>query len=190
MTHTGVHRWRLPALCGTVLLVAAGCSGPSATHRAAGAANARPVVPVTASPSSVSPAPSAAPGGAADAPCSFKLITTDLPVWARQGFHGPPYNAFPFVTTNLGDVVGVLFGYPLQAPPLDVANKILWVPNDLSAGNLTIDAHLVGTSDTVDIGGISSFGPSYDDVPKPGCWRFTLHWKGQAETVDIVYGAR
>jgi hypothetical protein len=150
-------------------------------------------VPGTASASitpTISTGPSATPGRATDAPCAFKLIKTDLPVWARQGFHGPPYNAFPFVTTNRGDVVGVLFGYPLQAPPVNAANKILWVPNDLSAGELTIDAHLVGRSETVDIDGISSFGPSYDDVPKPGCWRFTLHWKGQAETVDIVYGAR
>ena len=167
------------------MLIAAGCTGPGTTHRAA--ANTPPVVPVTATPPSASPAPSAATGGAADAPCSFKLIKTDLPVWAWQGFHGPPYNAFPFVTTKRRDVVGVVFGYPLLAPPVNVANKILWVANDLSAGKLTVDAHLVGTSETVDIGGISSFGPSYDDVPKPGCWRFTLHWKGQAETVDIVY---
>jgi hypothetical protein len=108
MTHTGVYRWRLPAIWGAVLLIAAGCSGPRATHRVAAAANTPPVVPVTASASSVSPAPSAAPGGAAtsagvaEAPCTYKLITTDLPVWARQGFHGLPYNAFPFVTTKRG----------------------------------------------------------------------------------------
>ncbi len=191
MTHTGVYRWRLPAILGAALLIAAGCTAPGATHRAA--ANAPPVAPATANASTaptVSNAPSATPGGAGDAPCTYKLIKTDLPVWARQGFHGPPYNAFPYVTTNRADVVGVLFGYPLQAPPLNTANKILWVPNDLSAGKLTIDARLVGTSETVAISSISKFGPSYDDVPKPGCWRFTLHWKGQAETVDIVYGAR
>ena len=140
MTHTGVHRWRLPAILGAVLVIAAGCTGPGATHRTATAANTPPAMPATARASTAPTAPSATPRGAVDAPCTYKLIATDLPVWARQGFHGPLYNAFPFVTTNRRDVVGVLFGYPLQAPPLNTANKILWVPNDLSAGKLTVDA--------------------------------------------------
>ena len=187
MSHTGVHRWRLPAILGAITLIAAGCTGPAATHRTATAADTPPAVPATASASTAPTVSAAAPGGAADAPCTYKLIKTDLPTWARAGFHGPPFNTVPYVTSSGGDIVAVLFGYPLQAPPVNVTNKILWVPTDLSAGKLTVDAHLVGTSETVDISGISKFGPSYDDVPKPGCWRFTLHWKGQAETVDIVY---
>jgi hypothetical protein len=67
-------------------------------------------------------------------------------------------------------------------------NKILWVPKDPSAGELMVTGHLVGTYDNVDIGDIS-FGPSFVNVPKPGCWRFTLQWMGGPETVDIVYGA-
>jgi hypothetical protein len=193
MTHTGVHRWRLPTICGAVLLIAAGCTGPGAAHRAA--ANAPPVAAATAS--AVSTAPSASSGGAAtsegaaDAPCTYKLINTDLPTWARAGFHGPPFNTVPYVTSSRGDIVAVLFGSMLAPPPsaTEGQNKVLWVPKDPSAGALTVDAHLVGTSENADIGDIS-FGPSYVDVPTPGCWRLTLHWLGPTETIDLVYGAR
>ena len=183
MTHTGVHRWRLPAILGAVLLIAAGCTGSGALHRAASAA--------TASASTASTASTAASDGAADAPCRYKLITHDLPTWARAGFQGPPFNTVPYVTSSGGDIVAVLFGSMLAPPPsaTEGQNKVLWVPKDPSAGALTVDAHLVGTSENVDIGDIS-FGPSYVDVPKPGCWRLTLHWIGPTETVDIVYGAR
>lgn len=191
MSHTGVHRWRLPAILGAVTLIAAGCTGPGATHRTATAANTPQAVPATASASTISSAPPTTSGGAADVPCTYKVIKSDLPTWARAGFRGPPYNAFPFVTSNRGDIVAVLFGSMLAPPPsaTEGQNKVLWVPKDPSAGALTVDAHLVGTSENVDIGDIS-FGPSYVDVPKPGCWRLTLHWIGPTETVDIVYGAR
>ena len=41
----------------------------------------------------------------------------------------------------------------LAPPPLPTKeqNKILWVPKDPSAGALTLDAHLVGTSENLDI---------------------------------------
>lgn len=190
MSHTGVHRWRLPALCCAVLLIAAGCTGPGTTHRAA-AANTRPAVSTSVNGSTAPPVSSAASGGAADAPCTYKRINTDLPTWARAGFRGPPFNTVPYVTSSGGDIVAVLFGSMLAPPPsaTEGQNKVLWVPKDSSAGALTVDAHLVGTSENVAIGDIS-FGPSYVDVPKPGCWRLTLHWIGPTETVDIMYGAR
>jgi hypothetical protein len=195
MTHTGVQRWRLPAMLGAVVLIAAGCTGSNGTHRAASAANASPAIPATASASiapTVSTAPSASSDGAADAPCTYKLITRDLPTWARVGFHGPPFNVWPYVTSSRGDIVGVLFGSILAPPPSanEEQNKILWVSKNPEAGALSVQGHLIGTSENVDIGDISSFGPSLVDVPKPGCWRFTLHWNGPTETVDIVYGAR
>jgi hypothetical protein len=196
-THNGLRRWPLAAMFSAVLLVAAGCTGTSGTDRAAAAGNTAPAVAASPSASTVSSAPSATPGGAAtsggvaDAPCAYKLINTDLPTWARAGFNGPPFNTVPHVTSSRGDIVAVLFGSMLAPPPsaTEGQNKVLWVPKDPSAGALTVDAHLVGTSENADIGDIS-FGPPYVDVPKPGCWRLTLHWIGPTETVDIVYGAR
>lgn len=181
MAHAGVHHRRPLAMCGAALVLAiGGCTGSSTTRDAAKAANTAPAT-ATASP--------ATPDGAADAPCTFKLMTRDLPTWAREGFRGPPFNVWPYVTSYRGDIVAVLFDWPLQAPPPQPPqNKILWVPKDPSAGELTVDAHLVGTSENTDIGDIS-FGPSEVVVPKPGCWRFTLHWSGPTETVDIVYAA-
>jgi len=62
-------------------------------------------------------------------------------------------NSSPFVTSNRADILAVLFGPMLAPPPLPTKeqNKILWVPKDPSAGALTLDAHLVGTSENLDI---------------------------------------
>jgi hypothetical protein len=173
----------VPAILCTILLGVAGCTGSHAAPRTATADG----IPAVASPTPTSAAPTA--NGATDAPCQFKVRTDDLPTWARSGFHGPPWNGWPYALSSGGDIVAVLFGYPFAAPPSATGgqNKILWVPKDPSAGELTVDAHLVGTSENADVGDIS-FGPSIVDVPKAGCWRMTLHWSGPTETIDIVYG--
>jgi len=170
-----------------ILLIVAGCTGSHPTPRGGAAATAAPATPTTAAP------PTANAGAPADAPCQYKLHTDALPTWARQGFNGSASSGFPpYVLSSGGDIVGVMFGNPLVAPPPSGAvgdegpNKVLWVAKDPSAGELTVDAHLVGTAQKADIGDIS-FGPSYDNVPTPGCWRLTLHWLGPTETVDIVY---
>ncbi|HKE64958.1 MAG TPA: hypothetical protein VKB59_09975 [Micromonosporaceae bacterium] len=186
MGHTGVHRWRATAMLSGLLLIVAGCTGSPATPRRDATAHPSPIAPTTAAP------PTTNAGAAADAPCQFKLRTDDLPTWARSGFRGPPWNAWPYAVSSGGDIVAVLFGYPFVAPEPSAAesqNKILWVPKDPSAGELTVDARLVGTSQNADVGDIS-FGPSIVDVPKPGCWRMTLHWLGPTETIDIMYGAK
>jgi len=178
MAHTGASRARLFAALATVLIVA-GCTGSS--HHAA-------MLPVRVPPTAtVSTPPPPTSNGTSDAPCSFKPSSNPLPTWARDGFRAP-YTVWPYVTSSNGDVIAVLFGTPVApaTPRTEGDNKILWVPKDPSAGALTVYAHLVGTARTVDIGDIS-FGPSYVDVPQPGCWRFTLYWTGATQTVDIVY---
>ncbi|HEU0241918.1 MAG TPA: hypothetical protein VFR11_22060 [Micromonosporaceae bacterium] len=170
----------MPAILFAILLGVAGCTGSHAASRTA-APHTGPVP--AAKPTSA--APTANP--ATDAPCQFKLHIDALPTWARQGF-GPPFNGFPYVLSSGGDIVGVLFGTLVAPPPSgdEGANKVVWVAKDPSAGELTVDAHLVGTAQKAEIGDIS-FGPSHDDVPTPGCWRLTLHWLGPTETVDVVY---
>ena len=91
-----------------------------------------------------------------------------------------------------GDILAVLFAEPPFAPlpPGDSGNKIIWAAKDPLGGGLTVDAHLVGTPEAVEIGEIF-LGRSFVNVPKPGCWRLTLHWtlhsSAPAETIDIVY---
>ncbi len=184
MAHTRVAR-----LVGLGLLVltlgVAGCSGSDPKHAAGAAAPApRPAPAVTGaatSPTALATTP--------DAKCAYAPSKGALPTWARSGF-SPPYDSWPYVTSKSGHIVGVLFGAPLHAgtpAATQAQNKILWVPDEPSAGELTVEGHLVGTNTNVDIGDIS-FGPSYVNVPLAGCWRFTLHWIGGTDSIDIVYG--
>ncbi|HKE63312.1 MAG TPA: hypothetical protein VKB59_01540 [Micromonosporaceae bacterium] len=113
--------------------------------------------------------------------CSFKLTKGDLPVWARAGF-SPPFDATPFVTSKHGDLVGVLFSYPMKSPG---QNKILWVSQG-HAGQMDIAAQLVGTSQVVDVGFVD-VGPSYVNMPTPGCWHLTLDGVGWTDTIDLAY---
>jgi hypothetical protein len=130
-------------------------------------------------------------GGAADAPCHYKPSSAQLPTWARDGFRAP-YTGWPHVVSPDGDILAVLFAEPPFAPlpPGDSGNKIIWAAKDPLGGGLTVDAHLVGTPEAVEIGEIF-LGRSFVNVPKPGCWRLTLHWtlhsSAPAETIDIVY---
>lgn len=96
-----------------------------------------------------------------------------------------------------GDVVGVLFAHPLRAGrPENPANKILWIvrqprrgqPLQIRAQPIGFSARSVTTSWPAD----SSPGeiyPSTDDVPVPGCWRFTLRWAGHTDVIALRYGS-
>jgi hypothetical protein len=186
MAHTQPTKLGRLALFVLALGVAA-CRGPGPKDAVAVAPDPHPAPAVTAAATPTgSPTALANPS---DATCSYAPSTGTLPTWARAGF-SPPFNGSKFVISTSGHIVAVLFGDPLHAGtpgPTQRQNKILWVPDDPSAGALTVDGHLVGTNENVDIGDIS-FGPSYVNVPVAGCWRFTLHWMGGTDTVDIVYG--
>jgi hypothetical protein len=163
--------------------LAAGCAGSGPKHASLATPAPQPAPAVTRA---AAPTASAV---ATDAKCTYAPSTGTLPTWARTGF-SPPYSGWKYVTSKSGHIVAVLFGDPLHAgtpAATDAQNKILWVPDDPSAGALTVEGHLVGTNENVDIGDIS-FGPSYVNVPIAGCWRFTLRWIGGTDTVDIVYG--
>jgi hypothetical protein len=179
-----IRRWSALRLVSALCLVAAvgACTSSSKS--------ASPATSGTATPSAIALlSPTASPSATVDmsSSCSFKLTKGDLPVWARQGF-SPPFNATPFVTSERGDLIGVVFGYPLKSPrvkPNDGNNKILWVSQE-HAGQIEVYAQLVGSSQVVDIG-LVDLGPSIIDVPKPGCWHLTLNGLGWTDTIDLVY---
>jgi len=138
-------------------------------------------------PSSPSPAsPSASPASAA--PCRPVVRTDALPTWARAGFTGDG-DGIPYVMSRAGDILGVLFGTPLNAPPApDHNNKILWVSHaPVSGGDLLITAKRDGTTDTVERKVTGGPGPSIVDLPEAGCWRLTLRWSGHTDTMDLLY---
>jgi hypothetical protein len=119
-------------------------------------------------------------------PCRTTVTKTVLPEWARGGFSDPE-PVMPFVTSASGNVVAILFGNQLSSPPrADIANKVLWVwhqyPTDL---NIHASARLDGTGPVITAGLPTPAGPSYVDLPSPGCWRLTLSWTGGSDTIDL-----
>jgi hypothetical protein len=134
-------------------------------------------------PDPVRPSPSAPP------PCRPDLTSTALPEWARAGFRGDG-SGIPHVMSRRGDIVGVLFGRQLHAPPArDRNNKILWVSRvPLQPGDpLRITAVRDGTSEPVQREVAGGPGPSTVDLPAAGCWRLSLSWSGHTDTMDLEY---
>ncbi len=94
----------------------------------------------------------------------------------------------PFVRSQSGNVVAILFADPLFAPPLrDRNNKVLWAWQQLSAAgsDVRMTARLNGKGPAVTAGLPSPVGPSIVDLPSPGCWRVALTWPGGSDSIDL-----
>ncbi len=137
------------------------------------------------------PSPTAAAVPIATGPCQSLVDKGVLPTWARAGF-GDPEPALPHVMSRSGDIVAILFGYPLSSPPrAQVNNKILWVLREGSATPVDISAQRIAGATPV---GASverrldgGFGPSIVDLPDAGCWRLTLAFGDRTDTIDLEY---
>jgi hypothetical protein len=140
------------------------------------------------------PPASAGPVTAAD--CLARRANGPLPVWARGGFH-PPGRSIGHVMGVRGDIVAILWGGPktsLFAPPRkDVGNKVLWVSRSplpsMSVSPLIIRATLDGTHLIASRKLPYGPGPSYVNLPAPGCWTLDLSWAGHQDQVDLWYTA-
>ena len=109
-----------------------------------------------------------------------------LPTWARAGFT-PPDQPVAHVTGRRGEIVGVVFGHPLHAPPMaGRGNKILWVAQTYGAP-LEIHATLNGSDLAVDREVPGGPGPSLIDMPRAGCWTFTLSGGAQHDELAVPY---
>lgn len=138
------------------------------------------------------------PKAAASAPVEPAACTPDvrqdvLPEWARGGFSGDARAIYTL--GRAGQIVAVLFGFPLKQPPVEGRNnKILWVasPSEDHEGadpDLVIQARLNGTGDPVERRVDGGPGPSIIDLPQAGCWRLSLSWGGRQDSLDLEYGA-
>jgi hypothetical protein len=134
-----------------------------------------------------------APPAAAAAPCSPRLQTGVLPVWARTGFSDPKPR-IAHVPGASGRIVAILFGYPLHAPPArNRNNKILWaarLPTDPGSdlrirAQRMVGSRAVGAAVARRVRG--GPGPSIVDLPSAGCWRLTLRWSGRVDSLDLAY---
>ena len=140
------------------------------------------------------PGSAASPAGPATVSlsCDGAVRLGALPEWARTGF-SPPDQAVRYVIGQHRSIVGVVFGYPLEAPASSGGrnNKILWVSHAARAGappDLEIVAHRDGSSQTVQRTIIGGPGPSIVDMPEPGCWTFDLTWSGVHDRLAVPYG--
>jgi hypothetical protein len=161
-----------------LVLLVAGCSAEASPQPHAASAPA----------GKVSAQPQAAPAGKAS-PCGSAVVTDALPTWARAGFSDDG-SGTPHVFGRSGDILGVMFGAPLKAPPApDRSNKILWVSRAplIMGDDLKITAKLDGGDETVEREVLGGPGPSIIDLPKAGCWRLTLRWSGHTDTMDLTY---
>jgi len=123
--------------------------------------------------------------------CAGQPPVSSLPTWARAGFT-PPDVAMPHVTGASGNIVAILWSpkNALHVPPLaTMNNKILWVsrvPAD-GPGPLVIRATLGGSTRTAVVSLPDGPGPSYVNLPAPGCWTLHLSWGGHTDQLMLRY---
>jgi hypothetical protein len=118
------------------------------------------------------------------------LQTGPLPEWARAGFSSPEGN--PYQLSTAGSMAAIVFANPLLAPPVpDRGNKILWVAQQTPSptDTLVIDGTLEAGAATHSVNIGTAPGPSYVDMPVPGCWHLTLTWGSHSDTMNLLWTA-
>lgn len=151
------------------------------------------VAACTGNPQRQAQPPAARPSLALTSPanangCAGQPPVSPLPAWARSGFN-PPDMPMPHVMGAAGNIVAILWATPnaLHAPPLpNTANKILWVSR-VSSGPMTIQATLADSPRTATMDLPNGPGPSYVDMPAPGCWTLHLAWAGHTDQLSLRY---
>lgn len=114
------------------------------------------------------------------------LRTDAPPQWARGGFTGSSYP--PYATSSSGDVVALIFGQPLTAPPsTDHNNKILWVVRD-GATLAGSKAQLEGTGKPTKLS--FAAGPSIVNMPAAGCWHLELLVGNRRDSINLRWAPR
>jgi hypothetical protein len=128
--------------------------------------------------------------------CAPAVSNGVLPDWARGGFSDKA-PTMPHTVGRMGWIAAILFAQPLLAPPgRTYNNKILWVarkpltkPSDLRmTAQRMVGARAVGAPVLRRVQG--GPGPSIINLPRPGCWRFTLRWARSVDELDLVYVPR
>lgn len=130
---------------------------------------------------------SGGPGTSATSTSACGTVSTGaLPPWARTGFTTAGLHT-PHVTSDHGQMIGVLFVQLRVPQPPGTNNKILWVARDPGFGPLRITAQLEASGRTVTRTIPDGPGPSIVDMPAAGCWRMTLRWSGHSDTIAFRY---
>jgi hypothetical protein len=165
---------RRMAAAGGIVLLAAACAGCSSSAPTADSGSR--------SPSPVRPDAGVGSTGAVPAASACAPLQTGAPpVWARGGFTGNSYP--PFATSESGDLVALVFGDPLSAPPAPTHdNKILWVDRS-GARAMDVTARVEGSDEVTHLQ--IDIGPSIVDLPAPGCWHLDLRIGDRHDSMDL-----
>jgi hypothetical protein len=75
----------------------------------------------------------------------------------------------------------------MSPPARDHTNKILWIATQAGPGDLVISASLNGYDLRVQRRVEGGPGPSIVNVPKAGCWTFSLRWPDNRDLVAVRY---
>jgi hypothetical protein len=142
--------------------------------------------------------PDSASGDSATAPpCSPAVQHGLLPTWAHSGFSQSAIARPPHALGRSGNIVAILFAYPLEEPAaLDHNNKILWVSRVPYTWRASLRISAQRMNGTQALGRPvqrtikGGPGPSLISLPTPGCWRFSLHWAGHSDSLDLQYLSR
>jgi hypothetical protein len=133
------------------------------------------------------------PEAAVGSVCHARVSRSVIPVWARAGFSGA-HPRVPYVLGRSGRLVAILFAYPLRSPVAPYRNnKILWVSRTPAATPTALWIRSQRMAGSQPVGAPVEHvvrggpGPSYVDVPQPGCWRLTLSWAGRTDSLDLTY---
>src|ERR1700722_794435 len=121
--------------------------------------------------------------------CAGQPPVSSLPTWARAGVT-PPDMAMPHEMGASGNIGAILWSpkNPLHAPPLpNRGNKILWASRVDGPGPLVIRATLAGSARTAAVSLPDGPGPSYVNLPAPGCWTLHLSWGGHTDRLMLRY---
>jgi hypothetical protein len=127
--------------------------------------------------------------------CTAHVNHSVIPAWARAGFSSPNPRV-PYALGRSARIVAILFGYPLRSPIAPHrTNKILWVPRTRATTQTALWIHAQRMAGAKPVGAPIEHvvrggpGPSYVNVPHPGCWRLTLSWAGRTDSLDLAYSA-
>jgi hypothetical protein len=152
-----------------------------------GAAVLAVIITAAVSASDATTSPSASPTGGE--PCHSDVVDTVLPTWARTGFSDPEART-PHAVSHHGRIAAIPFGGLYAPPARGKGNKILWVSHTGVDGALVIDAVRADSGQHVHRELPQGPGPSYVDLPAPGCWQLRLRWGSaadQRDSLDLVY---
>lgn len=121
------------------------------------------------------------------------MLVGALPGWTQSA--APP-DRTPYVMSHEGNLVGVLFGHTLVAPPRPggPSNKILWIAREPRGGSdLELTLRPVdGSTPSVAVSQPANswpgeIYPSIVDVPTAGCWTVVAEWNGHRATLELTY---